>query len=358
MPEKKSFARRAGVPVALLLLSLALAAVAAEVFARAADPFGISYYGNTNRYFNAAIELPADAARPDGRLFQHRAGVVLGFPSFAFVTNELGLRSGALLDGVKADRTGASAGRARVLFLGDSVTLGWGVDDADTWVRALEREGRFADGRPLECLNAGHLQYNTLQEHDWLAAFGPHLAPDAVVLTFVVNDIDDAWATYQEFQRLLAAESTAEGPGAVERARRRLIGWFPGLHGLWTFQAARREARTIAEQKLERVEDAPGYAEGWERCATALERIREFCAGRGIPLVVLDHTTPRIGDVERWCGRAGVPWYDFSFTDEEWARDVRNSLADTHANALGNRLLADKALAALRDAGLFAEGGG
>jgi hypothetical protein len=358
MPEKKSFARRAGVPAALVLLSLALAAVAAEVFARVADPFGISYYQDNIRYFNGAIELPADAARPDGRLFQHRPGVALDLHGSTLVTNGLGMRSGAQQDGVQPDRSGASAGKARILFLGDSVTLGWGVDDADTWVRTLEREARFADGRPLECLNAGHLQYNTLQEGDWLATFGPHLAPDAVVLTYVVNDLDDNWAVYQELQRQLAALGTPEGPGFLERGRRRLLGWFPGLHGLWTFFAQRREARTLAEQKLARVEDAPGYARGWELSAGALERMRAFCAERGIPFVVFDHTTPRIPDVQRWCAAAGVPWFDFCFTDAEWARDVRNSLADSHANALGNRLLADKALRALRDAGICAEGGG
>ena len=76
---------------------------------------------------------------------------------------------------------------------------------------------------------------------------------------------------------------------------------------------------------------------------------------RGIPFVVLDHTTPRIPDVARWCGANDVPCYDLAFSDEEWARDIRNSVADSHANPLGNRLLANKALAALRDAGLLAE---
>ena len=63
------------------------------------------------------------------------------------------------------------------------------------------------------------------------------------------------------------------------------------------------------------------------------------------------------GPPNHWLG-AGVPWYDLTFTDGEWARDVRNSLADSHANALGNRLLADKALRALRAAGVLAEEGG
>lgn len=340
---------------ALLLVSLALALVLAEVLVRRANPFGISYYRDTNRYFNGAIELAPDAARPDGRLFHNRPGVHQSFPDFELFTNALGLRSSRADDGVTVERTGASAGKARVLFLGDSVTLGWGVDDEETWVRTLEREARFADGRALECLNAGHLQYNTVQESDWLATFGPHLAPDAVVLTFVVNDLDDAWAVYQEFQRLLAAEGIGPGPDARERLRRRLAGWFPGLHSLWVFRGERARAAAGDEAPLARIEEAPQYAERWARAEAGLARVRAFCEEREIPFVLLDHTTPRIPDVERWCRANAVPWHDLTFTAEEWAADVRNSLADSHANALGNRLLADKAKAALRAAGLFAK---
>ena len=42
-----------------------------------------------------------------------------------------------------------------------------------------------------------------------------------------------------------------------------------------------------------------------------------------------------------------------TFTNDESAQDIRNSPADAHANEFGNRLLADKALAALYDAGLL-----
>lgn len=355
MASSKGVLRRIGVRAALVLFSLAATALVGEALIRATDPFGISYYRDTNRYFNEAIDIPPDAGRPDGRLFQNRRGIELSFTDFDFTTNALGMRSSRTDDGVTVDRSGASAGRSRVLFLGDSVTLAWGVDDGDSWIRTLEREARAADGRPLECLNAGHLQYNTIQESDWLATFGPHLQPDAVVLTYVVNDLDDAWAVYEEWQALLAAGEAAEGPGGVELARQKLLTWFRGIHGLWHFFDSRREAQTVGEMKLERVEDAPGYAERWPLSEAALDRIAGFCAERGIPFVVLDHTTPRIPGVRAWCEGSGTPYYDFTFTDAEWERDIRNSLADSHANALGNRLLAEKALAALRDAGLLAE---
>jgi lysophospholipase L1-like esterase len=347
MPEKKRLVRRVGVPAGLVLLSLALALVLAEAAVRHLNPYGVSYYRDTNRYLNEAIELPPDAARPDGRLFQNRPNARMDLPDFTFRTNALGLRSGASDGGIGVE---PDPGRARALFLGDSVTLGWGVDDAVTWVRTIEREARFADGRPLECLNAGHLQYNTVQELDWLRTFGPALRPDAVVLTFVVNDLDDMWAAYLEFQRAAAVP-----PTAAQRAKGRILGWIRGLHGLYHFFASRADARTSDELKLERVEDAPEYEARWARTVEALDGMRATCAELGAPFVVLDHTTPRIPDVRRWCEDRGVAWYDLTFTDAEWARDVRNSLADSHANELGNRILADKALPALRDAGILAE---
>jgi len=42
-----------------------------------------------------------------------------------------------------------------------------------------------------------------------------------------------------------------------------------------------------------------------------------------------------------------VPWYDFTFTEKEWAEGLRNSDADAHANRRGNERLYEKARAAL-----------
>ena len=350
MADQHSLLRRVAVPAALAVASLAVALVVAEVLVRRLNPYGISYYKDTNRYLNEAIEIPPDADRPDGRLFHNRPNAALEFPDFSFRTNALGLRRGAADGDVQLARDPA---RARVLFLGDSVTLGWGVDDEETWIRRLEREARFVDGRPLECLNAGHLQYNTVQELDWLRTFGVALQPEAVVLTFVVNDLDDAYAQLQEYKRLLATP-----PSATQRTRARVLAWFRGLHGLYHFLASRDDAQTTSELELARVEDAPGYAEGWARASAALDGMRATCAELGVPFVVLDHTTPRIPDVARWCEANGVPCYDLTFTAEEWARDIRNSVADSHANALGNELLAEKARRALTAAGVLAEAGG
>jgi len=340
------------VGAAVLAVSAGVAIALVEAWARTAHPFGIQYYVETNRYLNEAIRIVPEAARPDGRIFENRPSTRLELVDFEFCTDAAGLRAPAPLEATPPP----GPERLRLLFLGDSVTLGWGVDDEDTWIRTLEREGRAADGRSLTTLNAGHLMYNTVQQADWLDAHGVALAPDAVVLTFVTNDVeDDHWALYQEIRS--AAEAAAAG--AEEPLSARLTRWWtellPGTRRLYLFTRERAAVRSGGGIEADvDVERLPGYEEGWARCERALERVRARCASLGVPLLVLDHTTPRIPAVRRWCERNGVSWADLSFTAAEWAEDVRVSAADSHANSRGHRYQFEKARAALVDAGLLA----
>jgi len=346
-PEPPPRRKRIALRCAALVAGAALATAATEAYARAFDPLGISYYRDTNRYLNEAIALPPDAARPDGRLFENATDVDLRLRDFRFRTDARGLRRGAA-------EPVDPAGRLRVLFLGDSVTLAWGVDDEDSWVRRLEREARAADGRALACFNAGHLQYNTIQEADWLAAHGGKLAPELVVVTVVVNDADDAWALYTRFMEDIA-RAAASPPGPLARLRARMPAWLRGIHGLLHYGAEQlRTGRTASERAGERLQDQPGYAEGWARVARGLDSIRIRCADAGIPLAVLDHTTPALPELPAWCEAAGVPCHDLRFRPEEWDSGVRNSPADPHANARGNAILAARAHAALASDGWLA----
>lgn len=355
-PQRSTAARALRAALAALL-GLALALVAAEALVRATDPYGISQYKDVNRYFNEAIRIataPDGSVPPDGRIFEHRPELALPLRRFALHTDAHGLRIGAAGRPSAAERAEAQA-PLRILCLGDSVTLAWGVEDEHSWVRVLEREGRTPDGRRLHCDNGGHLQYNTLQQADLFAAKAAQLAPQAVVLTFVSNDLEDAYATFSELQ---AAQARVQALSGFELKRALWLGrlreHFRGLRGLLHLAQELRNPLPAAHRNLTRVEDAPGYAQGWQRVELGLERIRARCAELGIPLVVLDHGNPRVAQVRTWCTERAVPWYDFVFDEREWALDVRNSRADSHANALGNRILADKALAALAHAGWLA----
>ncbi|MGB3965829.1 MAG: hypothetical protein WBO45_03795, partial [Planctomycetota bacterium] len=74
-----------------------------------------------------------------------------------------------------------TAGRRRVLFLGDSVTDRGGIDRA---LRTLCGDERF------EYWNAGVSSFNTVQEVEWYRRYVARIEPDEVVLTFHLNDFE------------------------------------------------------------------------------------------------------------------------------------------------------------------------
>lgn len=343
--------RRLAVKLLLALVALALALVLVDRLILRLDVFGISYYRDVNRYFNQAIRIVPEALNENGRLFENAPDRALSFVRFDWRTDGQGFRCGSPGTPFAVERPEPPE-RLRLLFLGDSVTLAWGVDDDVSWIRRLEREARAADDRPLECLNAGHLSYDTVQELDYLATHGATLRPDAVVLTYVSNDIESTWEQYEPVLRP-GVGIQVPTPTWRERAFAWWVRNFQGVYGLWHLErelAAQPEPGGPAFS----IQDEPRFALGWERSRAALEGLRQRCAELGVPFLVLDHTMPRIPELERWCAEAGVPCYPFWFTDEESALDIHNSKADAHANALGQELLAAKALAALRGIGLLA----
>ena len=83
----------------------------------------------------------------------------------------------------------------RILFLGDSITFGFGVKEEDIFVNVLERElnSQFAslpDQKRFELINAGIGNYNTKQEFAYLREEGFRYEPDEVVVMFYINDLE------------------------------------------------------------------------------------------------------------------------------------------------------------------------
>jgi lysophospholipase L1-like esterase len=330
----------------LVLVSLLLGVVALDVVVRVFDVAGVSYYRDVQRYLREAIHLPpgqpGELSR-EGRMFQNRPGVELRLKTFTYATDANGLRcspgSPAFEPG-SADRT--------ILFVGDSVTLAWGVDDEHSWVRLVERDGRVPGGGRLRCLNAGHLMYDTVQEASLIRDWLPALEPDVVVLTFIINDLQPTWG--QVLGQL--DESQSDRP---EELAWRGAGVLDHLYGISTLLRHQFEQRAKDRADPETIPPLSFYPSGWPRCEAALERIAATCAQAGVQLVVNDHTVPEVPELPAWCEARGVPHISTRFTEAEQALDIQNSRIDAHANELGNRLIADKALAGLARVGVLAE---
>lgn len=76
----------------------------------------------------------------------------------------------------------------RIAFLGDSLTLGWGVEFNDTFKAILEKE--LNKKYPAEIINFGTGNYNTEQEVNFFIENGLKYKPDKVVVFYFINDAE------------------------------------------------------------------------------------------------------------------------------------------------------------------------
>ncbi|MFH2202807.1 MAG: hypothetical protein ABIJ96_06820 [Elusimicrobiota bacterium] len=75
-------------------------------------------------------------------------------------------------------------GVSRLLFLGDSITIGWRLREEDVFVEHIGR----ALGARYEVINAGYADAGLTEEDAVLRAAGMRLRPDLVVLGWYLND--------------------------------------------------------------------------------------------------------------------------------------------------------------------------
>jgi len=79
----------------------------------------------------------------------------------------------------------------RIMLLGDSTTLGWGVPLNETAAKTLERElnaERAPGYSRFEVINTGVGNYDTVQEVTYYETRGRAFHPDLVILVFFIND--------------------------------------------------------------------------------------------------------------------------------------------------------------------------
>jgi len=96
-------------------------------------------------------------------------------------TNEWGLRGGPQAQYDKATR--------RILFLGGSITLGWGVHEEDTVTVRLQRMLQ-AKGEKVEVLNGGVGNYNAQRYVERFFQELKGLNPDDIVVQFFLRDAE------------------------------------------------------------------------------------------------------------------------------------------------------------------------
>ncbi|SEP48256.1 GDSL-like Lipase/Acylhydrolase family [Rhodospirillales bacterium URHD0017] len=174
----------------LILVASLLCLFAAEGLTRLVLDDGMLYELEMWKY---AREVKMRDPRPDlGH--RHRPQAEARLMNVDVRTDSRGLRGPEIAD------TPAN-GTARIAFVGDSITMGWGVAEKETFAHQVI-EGLAKAGRKVDGFNLGVGNYNTLQELTLFREVGAPLKPDIIVLAYFINDAepmpsytDNGWLT-------------------------------------------------------------------------------------------------------------------------------------------------------------------
>lgn len=117
--------------------------------------------------------------------WKQRPRLSLIFQGTKLQTNSMGLRNREFA--FKKDKN-----TFRIVCLGASPTLGWGVNQDDAYPSQLERilKQRYRPGKSVEVVNAGIIGYTSYQGKIFLKNNVLRLSPDVIVVSYLINDLD------------------------------------------------------------------------------------------------------------------------------------------------------------------------
>lgn len=160
----------------------------------------------------------------------------------------------------------------RIIFLGDSLTFGWGVKEEETFATLIEED--LNSQSPTEVINFGTGNYNTEQEVNLFIDKGLKYDPDKVVLFYFIND----------------AEITPEKSGL----------WFLGYSQFISFYWSRINSllnNFLPSKSFQEYYESL-YNEdqqGWINARKAIIQLRDICESKGIEFQVV--LLPELHDV-------------------------------------------------------------
>jgi len=313
MHEKKN----ALLSVLLVVVSVVICVGAAELILRLKNNAMATYDIEMWRY---AKELKQPS--PDANLsFEHVKSKSAVLQNVQIRLNELGLRGGSLQSAVRGERV--------ILFLGGSITLGWGVSEENTVSSQLEKMLRQS-GEQVRVLNGGVGNYNAARYVSRFLKQLTMLDLTDIVVQYFLRDAEDL--------------QPDQGNFILRHSELAVTSWM-AYHRL--FDEAGEKSLVEHYHRVYRP-DAPGFL----RMTQMLEKLAEYAKSRNIRLYML--MTPDIHNLVD---------YKFGFVHDTMRQIAKNTgyafvdtlpallgrppqelfamPGDPHPNALGHRLMAE-----------------
>jgi lysophospholipase L1-like esterase len=281
------------------------------------------------------LKLPLDR---EDLPFHHRPDRAGTYYGAEIRTNSLGFRDREL-------PPQKPAGERRVIMLGDSFTLGWGVREKETFTRRLE-EMLCAGDKHYRVINMGTGNYNTVMEVELLKWKGLGLDPDVLVLMYFVNDTEPVPEARSGLFFQMASHSY----------------FFAFMFDRLTRLRSRLSSASRWDDYYARLY-SDGNATNLERNAAAIREMVALCRSRGIETLIVSipelHETGAYkftyatAHVEGLARSLGVPFLDLlPAVSAQEPESLWVSTEDHHANARANAIFAKRIYARLLEEGM------
>ena len=274
-----------------------------------------------------SAELKQPLQRPD-LPFHHVPGKSGSYYGAEIITNSMGFRDREYSRSKPEDVR-------RIIVLGDSHTLGWGVAFDDLFSKVLERRLN-GTGTAHEVINLGAGNYNSTMEVELFKWKGLDLDPDVVLLVYFVNDTEPvprpkSAVSYAVLKHSYFCSFLFD---RLVRVRSRFVrgsGWSSYYRGLYSEEnEANREKNRQSIQELIRLSDERGID-------LLIANLPELHSLEDYPFA---YATDYIRAI---AGEGGVPFVDLLpalSTCRPESLWVSNE--DPHANARAHAIIAER----------------
>ena len=175
--------------IILLIVSTVCSLLFLEGILRGLYPYYKNYNSEMWRYGKDIKKISGDARVSH----EHQANKKGEYYGVTIATNSNGWRDREYTERPE---------KYRLMILGDSITLGWGVKNEDSYPRILERLLK-SKGRDVEVLNTGVGNYNTQNEVYAYLKKGQQFHPHEIVVGYYINDTEVIKPTQNPVQYFL-----------------------------------------------------------------------------------------------------------------------------------------------------------
>lgn len=193
------------------------------------------------------------------------------------------------------------SGVLRLLFLGDSIVFGTGVESGQE-VTARVKEMLARQGVEAEVINSAVPSYNTQQEVAFLRTQGVRYKPDWVIVGMCWNDINDKTGvqvssdgqliSVGEVQRKAGFLNSPEGYALRNfiKESRLAFSVTQGMRGLHEWWAP--DEHSLFRSDVLEGRSTPQITEGWSKVDQALHQVQELSTSHGFRTLLVTFPVP------------------------------------------------------------------